>query len=62
MRLSKSRYQRAYVDFFEDELVLHGYDWKRVVAKYLLEGKQPLVNNLIGGRTLYYWMSQSDQC
>lgn len=40
------RYQRAYVDFFEDELVSHGYDWKKVVANYLFEGKEPLFNAL----------------
>jgi len=46
----QNRYQRAYVDFFEDELVLHGYDWKVIVAKYLFEGKEPLINNLVAGR------------
>lgn len=49
--LSCYRYQRAYVDFFEDQLVLHGYDWKRVLNKYLLEGKEPLINCLIAGCT-----------
>ena len=38
------------MDFFEDELVLNGYDWKQVVAKYMFEGKNPLVNNLVSGR------------
>ena len=47
--LGKREYQRAFVDFFEDQLVLRGYDWKGVVAEYLLEGKQPMINNLISG-------------
>lgn len=47
--LSLPEYQRAFVDFFEDELVLNGYDWRKVVDEYLLKGKEPLVNCLIGG-------------
>ncbi|KAJ3572484.1 hypothetical protein NPX13_g5032 [Xylaria arbuscula] len=44
------RYQRAFVDFFEDALVMrHGYNWKKVVDEYLFAGKEPLVNCLIGG-------------
>lgn len=43
------RYQRAFVDFFEDELVNYGYDWRRVVAEYLFEGKQPLFNSIMAG-------------
>ncbi|EXJ53864.1 hypothetical protein A1O7_09200 [Cladophialophora yegresii CBS 114405] len=35
--LGQRNYQRAWVDFFEDQLVLHGYEWKRVVAKFLFE-------------------------
>lgn len=50
--LGDKRYQRAYVDFFEDELALKfGYDWSKVVDEYLFSGKQPLVNGLIAGRT-----------
>jgi hypothetical protein len=50
--LGDKRYQRAFVDFFEDELALKfGYDWKRVVEEYLFSGKQPLINGLIAGRT-----------
>ena len=48
--LSPGRYQRAYVDFFEDQLVLNGYDWKKVLNDYLFSGKEPLVNCLIAGR------------
>lgn len=49
--MKTARYQRAYVDFFEDELVRHGYDWKKVVANYLFEGKEPLFNALACDRT-----------
>lgn len=49
--LGDKRYQRAYVDFYEDELALKfGYDWKKVLDEYLFSGKQPLINGLIAGR------------
>ncbi|KAJ9616106.1 uncharacterized protein PV06_06566 [Exophiala oligosperma] len=35
--LGQRNYQRAFVDFFEDQLVLQGYDWKSVVEKYLFD-------------------------
>ncbi|KAI4178890.1 MAG: hypothetical protein LQ348_005508 [Seirophora lacunosa] len=47
--LGNPHYQRAYLDFFEDELVLNGYNWQKVVEQYLLSGKAPLINNLISG-------------
>ncbi|KAI1106993.1 hypothetical protein F4804DRAFT_298984 [Jackrogersella minutella] len=48
--LGDPRYQRAYVDFFEDALALkHNYQWKGVVEEYLYDGKRPLVNCLFGG-------------
>ncbi|KAL8939719.1 MAG: hypothetical protein Q9216_003197 [Gyalolechia sp. 2 TL-2023] len=47
--LGNPRYQRAYLDFFEDELVLNGFDWHKVLDEYLLKGKEPLINNLISG-------------
>lgn len=48
--LGDKRYQRAYVDFFEDALALRfNYDWKKVVEEYMFNGKEPLVNALIGG-------------
>ncbi|KAI5302238.1 hypothetical protein KEM56_000885, partial [Ascosphaera pollenicola] len=47
--LGKKEYQRAYVDFFEDEIYHLRYDWEGVLRKYLFEGKQPLVNNLASG-------------
>lgn len=51
--LGRREYERAFVDFFEDELVLRGYDWKGVVGEFLWEGGKTeeglLVNNLIAG-------------
>ncbi|KAI0478837.1 cell cycle checkpoint protein RAD17 [Xylariaceae sp. FL0804] len=48
--LGNGDYQRAYVDFFEDSLVMrHNYDWKKVVEEYIFSGEAPLVNCLIGG-------------
>ncbi|KIX98342.1 uncharacterized protein Z520_05643 [Fonsecaea multimorphosa CBS 102226] len=56
--LGKREYQRAFVDFFEDQLVLAGYDWKRVVEKFLFErgnakkgepNAQPIFNCLTAG-------------
>ncbi|KAL9535702.1 Baeyer-Villiger oxidase [Sphaerulina musiva] len=47
--LGKREYQRAYIDFFEDQLVLHGYDWRALLDEFLLSGKEPLINNLISG-------------
>ncbi|KAI2623668.1 hypothetical protein GGS21DRAFT_533667 [Xylaria nigripes] len=48
--LGNPNYQRAFIDFFEDALVLkHNYDWKKVVEEYLFGGREPLVNCLIGG-------------
>ncbi|KAJ5820263.1 hypothetical protein N7474_005854 [Penicillium riverlandense] len=40
-------YQRAFVDYFEDELVRFSYDWKKVVSEYLFTGKEPMFNALI---------------
>ncbi|KAL8860124.1 MAG: hypothetical protein Q9178_003388 [Gyalolechia marmorata] len=47
--LGNPRYQRAYVDFFKDELVLNGYHWHKVLEEYLFKSKEPLINNLISG-------------
>lgn len=38
------------MDFFEDQLAALGNDWKKLVEKFLLSGKEPLINNLICGR------------
>jgi len=35
--LGKRDYQRAWVDFFEDQLVDNSFDWKQVAAKFLFE-------------------------
>ena len=48
--LTMSRFQRAYVDFFEDQLVAFGYDWRKLLEHYLYEGKEPLINSLVSGR------------
>lgn len=48
--LGGNRYQRAFLDFFEDEMVRQGYNWKKVLFEFLLKGDPPLLNGLIGGR------------
>ncbi|KAH0608095.1 uncharacterized protein H6S33_002147 [Morchella sextelata] len=47
--LSMREYQRAFLDFFEDELVRFGYDWKAVVTEYMLKGPEPMLFGGIGG-------------
>jgi len=42
-------YQRAFIDFFEDQLVAHGYDWKQLLEHYLYDGDAPLINSLVSG-------------
>ncbi|OJD36921.1 mgs207 protein [Diplodia corticola] len=42
-------YQRAYMDFFEDQIPKHGHDWRAMTEKYLFEGPNPLINNIICG-------------
>lgn len=49
--LGDKRYQRAYVDYFEDKLAMEfAYDWKGVVHHFMFGGKEPLFHGLIGGR------------
>ena len=48
--LGKKEYQRAFVDFYEDQLVQHGYVWKNLVEEYLCSGEEPLIHNMISGR------------
>ncbi|KAI5466344.1 hypothetical protein BGZ63DRAFT_348637 [Mariannaea sp. PMI_226] len=44
------RYQRAYVDFFEDQLAMQfSYQWKPEMEHYMFMGNEPLINCLIGG-------------
>ncbi|KAF3938453.1 hypothetical protein ABW19_dt0203352 [Dactylella cylindrospora] len=47
--LGDRRYQRAYLDFFEDEMVNRSYDWKGTVMHFLLEGDKPLLHGLVDG-------------
>ncbi|KAK4170392.1 cell cycle checkpoint protein RAD17 [Cladorrhinum sp. PSN259] len=48
--LGDKRYQRAFVDFFEDALAMkHSYKWRGVVEEYMFQGDEPLINCLIGG-------------
>ncbi|KAJ4372335.1 hypothetical protein N0V83_004109 [Neocucurbitaria cava] len=48
--LGKREYQRAFIDFFEDQLVSKKYDLKDLLDEFLLGGKEPLINGLISGR------------
>jgi hypothetical protein len=45
----RCRYQRAFVDFFEDQLVSKKYDWKLLLDEFLFGGKEPLINGLVAG-------------
>ncbi|RPB02376.1 hypothetical protein L873DRAFT_456227 [Choiromyces venosus 120613-1] len=47
--ISDRTYQRAYLDFFEDELVRFGYDWRGVVMEYLFQKPEPLLLGGLGG-------------
>lgn len=50
------RYQRAFVDFFEDKLVMRfHYDWHEELSHYLFTGDEPLFHGLIGGRMFACW-------
>lgn len=49
--LGDRRFQRAFVDFFEDRLVMNfAYDWKKVLEHYMFQHKHRLVYGLFGGR------------
>lgn len=49
--LGDRRFQRAYVDFFEDQLVMgFSYDWKKLLEHYMFHGRNRLVYGLFGGR------------
>jgi len=45
-----NRYQRAFIDFFEDQLVSTRYNLDDLLEEYLFGGKEPLINGLIAGR------------
>ncbi|CAD6505676.1 BgTH12-01166 [Blumeria graminis f. sp. triticale] len=48
--LGDKRYQRAFIDFYEDELALKfDYDWKNLVDEYMFCEKKPLINGVIAG-------------
>ncbi|PLN82257.1 hypothetical protein BDW42DRAFT_166928 [Aspergillus taichungensis] len=45
--LGRREYQRAFLDFFEDQLVVnYAYDWRKLVSDYLFTGQEPLYNAL----------------
>ncbi|KAJ5219906.1 hypothetical protein N7468_009110 [Penicillium chermesinum] len=45
--LGHREYQKAFVDFFEDELVRYNYEWKEVVAEYLFSGENPIFHSIM---------------
>ncbi|USP76948.1 uncharacterized protein yc1106_04222 [Curvularia clavata] len=47
--LGKREYQRAFIDFFEDQLVSKKYSVDQVLEEFLFKGKEPLINGLISG-------------
>lgn len=52
--LGDGTYQRAFVDFFEDQLVMRfSYDWKKLLENYMFQDKRPLISGLFGGRKSY---------
>jgi cell cycle checkpoint protein len=49
--LGDKRYQRAFLDYFEDKLAMEfAYDWKQELQHFLFSGDEPLFHGLIGGR------------
>ena len=49
-----SRFDRAFVDFFEDEMVRLDYDWKEVVAEYLFADKEPMFDSIMASRMFFH--------
>ncbi|KAL7819996.1 cell cycle checkpoint protein RAD17 [Trichoderma gracile] len=48
--LGDKRYQRAFLDYFEDKLAMEfAYDWKQELQHFLFSGDEPLFHGLIGG-------------
>ncbi|KAF2756701.1 hypothetical protein EJ05DRAFT_512327 [Pseudovirgaria hyperparasitica] len=45
--LGKREYQRAFIDFFEDQLVLNGYDWHQLLSDFLFAGPAPLIHEML---------------
>lgn len=55
--LGDRRYQRAYVDFFEDKLAMKfNYKWREELEHYLFMGDEPLFHGLVGGRMSTYYL------
>lgn len=50
---------RSFVNFFEDEMVHLGYDWKEVVAEYLFTGKEPMFDSIMAS-CMFSLFSRSD--
>ncbi|CAI7574409.1 unnamed protein product [Penicillium glandicola] len=40
-------FDRAFVDFFEDEMVQKSYDWKEVMVEYMFTGKEPMFDSIM---------------
>lgn len=48
--LGDKRYQRAFIDYFEDKLAMEfAYDWKKEVQHFLFSGQKPLFHALLDG-------------
>ncbi|KAL6711980.1 hypothetical protein ACN47E_003023 [Coniothyrium glycines] len=47
--LGKREYQRAFIDFFEDQLVSRQYNLKELLDTFLTGGEEPLINGLVAG-------------
>jgi hypothetical protein len=57
--LTVARYQRAFIDFFEDQLVATQYNLDELLDEFLFGGKEPLINGLISGRKQWSCSQQS---
>lgn len=52
--LGDKTYQRAFLDYFEDNLALEfAYDWKQVVTHFLFSGENPLFHSLASGSRFF---------
>ncbi|KAJ5930631.1 hypothetical protein N7466_006124, partial [Penicillium verhagenii] len=45
--LGRREYEKAFVDYYEDELVRLNYDWKEVVEEYLFSGDEPIFSSIL---------------
>lgn len=52
------RFQLAYLDFFEDEWVKNGYDWKKVAIDYMMKEPRPLLHGAACGRKFLFLFSR----